>query len=407
MLQFAANLISCLVIFLLAQPAFSQAPDIRFEYIPDLTSSVVESIAQDSLGFIWIGTQGGLNQYNGHSIRPFRPIEADSTSLSDEFVYSVIADKKSRMVWVGTRDGVLNKYDYFKDRFYRYSARDSLSSKKSSIRTLLKDNRGTIWIGTEGGGLKKFDVATEAFTHYRKTLDSNPGISSDSVLALHQSSANPNYLWIGTTQGLNLLEISTNSFIRIEDAVLGAGALSSLAVTALDELANAPGYLWVGTIQGGLFRIEITRSVPEQFEISQEGVLPGEITVLRENKRMPGTLWVGTSDEGLYHFMPGSGIYAHYVPDLQQADRLAHENVQAVFQDHTGVLWVGTWGGGLNKEKLAPRFSAYTHDPEDPNSLTNPQVYSVLESREQPGIVWIGTGNGLNKWDRLQQTNTP
>ncbi|MCK4346656.1 MAG: hypothetical protein KAX05_15335, partial [Bacteroidales bacterium] len=110
-----------------------------------------------------------------------------------------------------------------------------------------------------------------------------------------------------------------------------------------------------------------------------------------------GKLWIGTR-EGLNKFDPKTEKFTVYKNDPQDPESLSHNNVRSIFEDSSGMLWIGTWGGGVNKfDRKTEKFTVYKHDPQDPESLSWSWVLSIFE--DSSGMLWIGTGNGLNKLD--------
>ena len=122
-----------------------------------------------------------------------------------------------------------------------------------------------------------------------------------------------------------------------------------------------------------------------------------------------GVLWIGISGGGLDRFdanAPGEGTFTHYRHDPEDPASLSDNHVASIYQDRSGTLWVGTFGGGLNQlvpdgaEGSGPEmagephaaFFRYQHDPTDPHSLSHDMAVSIFEDRE--GLLWVGTGGG-------------
>jgi len=121
-----------------------------------------------------------------------------------------------------------------------------------------------------------------------------------------------------------------------------------------------------------------------------------------------GTLWIGTSDGGLDRYDRKLDQFTHYRNDSEDPSSLSDDEITAIYQDRDGVLWIGTGGGGLDRLVLSEaegfdqeneRFVHYQHDPDDPRSLSSNAVSSIYE--DQKGTLWIGTEDGgLNRFER-------
>jgi signal transduction histidine kinase/ligand-binding sensor domain-containing protein/ActR/RegA family two-component response regulator len=113
-----------------------------------------------------------------------------------------------------------------------------------------------------------------------------------------------------------------------------------------------------------------------------------------------GALWLGTNTGGLNRFDPHSGWFVHYQNDPADPQSLSHNDVMAIYQDRDGILWLGTNGGGLNRfDPQTKRFTRYLNDPSNAHSLSHNAVAALCEDRT--GVLWVGTlGGGLCSLDR-------
>ena len=118
-------------------------PSVRFDRLSiedGLSSDSVTCILQDNLGFIWIGTQDGLNKYDGFNFAIYRHDPDDPHSLRDNFIQSVHQDR-SGVLWIGTQDGWLERYDRENNQFSHFKV-------GSHVLAMYEDSTGTFWIGT-------------------------------------------------------------------------------------------------------------------------------------------------------------------------------------------------------------------------------------------------------------------
>lgn len=425
---------------------------IEFEQISleqGLSQSAVFCILQDSQGFLWFGTQDGLNRYDGTQFEVYRPRPGDANSLSyhvilsmaqdaqgalwigtnggglnrleretgrivryqhepgnphslsGEYVFAVYADQQG-VLWVGTEEG-LNRFDPATNRFVRYQhePQNPHSLSKGGVQSIYQDRSGTLWIGTDGGGLDRFDWETERFAHYGHDPANPHSLSPDAVTSIHED--REGVLWVGTYGGgLNRLERSTGQFTQYRHDPKDPYSLSSDLVRVIYQ--DRAGVLWIGTHGGGLNRFDpdTGRFLRYQADPTKPGSLSHNfVGAIFEDES--GILWIGTLGGGLNHISCASQRFALYRTTPQGAagvqNGLSDNFVWAIFQDRAGALWIGTYGGGLNRfERDSGSWSHYRHDPGNPTSLSNDTVRAVCQDWQ--GALWVGTyGGGLNRFE--------
>ncbi len=328
-------------------------PEIKFDRISmehGLSENVILCIAQDIRGFLWIGTQAGLNRYDGNSIRIFKNEMSDPRSLSNGYIAALCSDKK-----------------------------------------------GNLWVGT-AQGLDRYDRANENFVHYRHDPKKPNSLSSDNITCLYEDQ-NSN-LWVGTDKGLNKIDAKSGNIIRYQHQINNPNSLSYNQITTLFQ--DKTGIIWIGTAEGGLnkFDLETGKFTSYQAEPNNSNSLSGNnITAIREDNQ--GFLWIGVYGKGLDKWNRKTGVFSHYQNNPKDPTSLNQNSVNCVFEDASGQLWIGT-NAGLNVfQKDTGQFRHYQNEPNNPQSLSNNQATSIMQ--DNSGILWIGTGNGLNKFDKMKQ----
>ncbi|MGE5375699.1 MAG: two-component regulator propeller domain-containing protein [Bacteroidota bacterium] len=372
---------------------------LRFDRISieqGLSQSSVHVAFQDSRGFMWFGTQDGLNRYDGYTFRTFKPDPDVSTSLSDRWITSIVEDKDGYL-WVATGQGGLNRYDPHTEEFKRYThdPRNPQSLSDNHVNILYLDRDGKLWVGTQNG-LDMLDPSTDVFTHYVYAPTQQEGITGKTITAILQDSRGR--LWIGTRAGgLNRFDPQSNKFTPYQSSPEAQNTISNDSVTALAEGRN--NTIWVGT-QNGLNRFEPETGNFERFFHSnrkEQTISDNMITALRMDST--GNLWVGTVS-GLDRLNGGGTSFTHYRNDPTFIKSLSADHILSIFEDRGGVLWFGTQGGGVNKyDRMRDDFAYYRHDPNNVNSLSSNFISSILVDSE--GYVWVGTfSGGLNRLTR-------
>ena len=378
----------------------TQTTHIRFDHYSveqGLSMSVAQCILQDSRGFLWIGTEDGLNRFDGYSFKVYRHDPKDANSLSNSHIRSICEDQ-SGVLWIGTYGGGLNRFDPETGQFthYRNDPDDPSSLSNNQVLSVREDRTGALWIGTRGGGLNRFDRETETFTHYQNDPDDPHSLSNNVVNSILEDSSG--MLWVGTDGGLNRLDRETDRCIRYQNDPGDPHSLSGNSIECIHE--DRSGVLWVGTADRGVnrFHRETETFVHYQHDPDDPHGLSSDVvsSILEDSA---GVLWVGT-DGGLNRFDRESERLTRYQNDPSDPDSLSDNVVYALLEDQSGGLWIGTHGGGLNRyDRRREQFAHYQSDPDDPNSLSENTIWSIYEDRA--GVLWIGTdGGGLNRFDR-------
>lgn len=360
-----------------------------------LSQSTVASILQDREGFVWVGTQDGLNRFDGHNFRVYKHDPADATSLSSNTVWDIFEDNHGRL-WIGTDDG-LNLYDAEQDAFTQFHdpANGKSSLFSSPVVRIYQDHRGDLWVATSGSGLGKFDSSNQEFIQYTYDLDEPTSLASNFVTDMVED-ARGNF-WVGTQNGLDRMDRDSGEFHHYQHNPQEPNSLASNAVAVL--LVDSSGQLWVGMKQDGLDRYDPLRGRFIHYHFQPEDLHSlSDDTVNALFQDRSGTIWVGT-EQGLDQYQVESDNFTRIrvanEPVLSPSSSLA---VQTVYQDHAGALWVGTLGSGLLLFNLqASQFHPITHNPSDVHSLISDQVWALYQ--DHTGQLWIGTRDGLDRFD--------
>jgi len=397
----------------LAQPALAapETPQLVFEQISvpqGLSQSIVTQIMQDRRGYLWLGTEDGLNLYDGYGFTVLRTDPDDPHSLSYNQITALYEDR-SGVIWAGTFNGGLNRYLLEKNRFIRYRAeyRNPASLSHDLIYALVEDRAGRLWVGTDQG-LNRMeqphgDAAAASFTRFFHD-PADPGSPGDDHIRALAVDSTGN-LWIGTGRGISLLPAAETGsarprFTALPEPLHGIKGLADDTVRTL--LVDRSGALWIGGVHG-LHRLRWGNGRQPQLESFYHR--PGDPYSLSSNSVWAlleddaGSIWIGT-DGGLNRFDPQHGGFASWRHDPRNANSLSHDEIRSLFQDRSGLLWVGTYGGGVSKVDARPKqFIHYACDPNALHGLAQPIVWGIYE--DPHGFLWIGThGGGLNKLDR-------
>jgi len=370
---------------------------IRFSHLTSkdgLSQSVVTSIFQDDFGYIWFGTEDGLNKFDGKNITIFRNDPDDKQSLSSNDITS-ITQSPDGAIWIGTMGGGLNKYNRETGIFthYKHIPTDTDSLSSDYVRTLLYDaDGGYLWIGTLGGGLNRLDLISGKFKQYLQESKQTDSISSNDVLSLAMGGHDT--LWVGTAYGLDKLQISKNSFTNYRTASVPVIVTRS----AILSLFGQDDILLIGS-EAGLFLFDHVTNRIREIPLNPENTPPERIPVRSILYSKDGYYWVGTYDFGLFRLSSDLNSIDPILSDPRNPSSLSDNRVYSLLEDKSGILWIGTYSGFVNYiNPLKNRFKSLEFSPWLSNSISNSMIWAVLP--EKNNKLWIGTdGGGLNLYD--------
>jgi signal transduction histidine kinase/ligand-binding sensor domain-containing protein/DNA-binding response OmpR family regulator len=389
--------------FLFLLPANGQAPKLTFRQISTeqgLSSNWVESIIQDNRGFIWIGTQNGLDRYDGQQIKAYQNIPKDLSSISDNMIQSICEDHNHNL-WIGTANG-LNMLDARTGRFIRYkhNPTDRKSISANAVSCVYEDRRHNLWVGTYGGGLNLFDISKKKFIRFMHNKGIKNTLSSDTASAVCEDI--DGNLWVGTESGLNLLNRQNNSFTQYNCPNDGDRSNASNVIRCMQ--ADKTGSLWIGTIKAGVMMFNTKQKTFKKYrhQVNNDATLASDnvYSIFVDRK---GRVWIGSVNEGLNLYNPGSDSFFHYRYKFDSQSGLGQKTPSAIFEDNQGSLWVAVHRAGISiYSPLSDRFDLYRQKG-DVKSLSFSDARSLCQ--DSKGNIWVGTdGGGLNLFDR--ETNT-
>lgn len=389
-----------LVTFLL-YPALlhSQVTEKRFYHLTSedgLSQSTIQAIHQDHEGYVWFGSQFGLNRYDGSKIRVYHHSPEDPHSLGDDAIRVIYEDSRKNL-WIGTQISGLNLYDRNKDRFIRFLGEPDEweTPSANTIWALLEDNRNTFWVGT-AHGLNIMDRDEKTFTRIFHDPDDPSTLTSNQITTLFEDSRGS--LWVGTANGFNLYNPDDQTFTRYQYFRTSNNSEPLGTVRVIYE--DSRGTLWVGTHQNGLFRFDTETETFDRFIHKAEdpfSIGGNSVFDLLEDSR--GNLWIGTSNNGLNIFDHNTEQFYRFEQDVTNPFSINNNAIHSLYESRENILWAGTFAGGVNFLELKPEtFTHFKNEPNNPHSLSNNVVQSIFQDRH--GNIWIGTdGGGLNLFD--------
>lgn len=364
-----------------------------------LSQGTVNCILQDAQGFMWFGTQDGLNRYDGYEVRVFRHDPADPRSLNDQWIIG-IAEDKNRTLWIQTlnKPAELNRFDPLTESFVRVP-RDSVDlrgARRSIVAWDYEEPGGVQWHGTNGGGVTRFDPGSGRTTAYKHNPSDARSLIDDRVMYIYGDHSGT--IWIGTKGGLDEFDVERQTFIHYRHDPGDPKSLSDNWVWPIFE--DRQGTLWVGTYGGGLNRFDRSTRTFTRFRHGESDPrsLNGDqlLSIFQDRS---GLLWIGMDQQGVDRFHPEMQAFQRYVQDPSDVSSLTNDNVFSLFVDRSGGLWVATQGGVDRRDPASDVFRHFRHDPANPRGIGNSLAQCFAE--DQMGSVWIGfRSGGLDHYDR-------
>ena len=357
-------------------PAFYE----NFTVEDGLSNYVVTDVLQDQLGFLWIGTQDGLNRYDGYEFRTFEALPGKAGSLSDDYITLLYEDHAARL-WIGTQGGGLNVYDPETQHFSMYVLPASDTTSSYSVASMAQMPDSTLLVGIAN---KVYEVDPhEPVLKLVYTISEEKEVGSGTIRVMVADQKG--ILWAGTRQGLVHITPESGAITLYTHQPDNPTSLPADIVNAL--AFDHEHKLWVGTTNGlGIFSEESGRFL--KYHEGQLDVTPLNSKVVTSIFfDRDGRTWVG-SGSGIFENSSGADKWNHHAYKPGDSSSLASDRVFDIIMDSGGVLWAGTWGG---LSKLVPansKFRSLSHQPGDSNSLTHPRVKTAFE--DHGGSLWIG-----------------
>lgn len=354
-----------------------------------LSQSAVTGIVQDKEGFMWFGTHNGLNRYDGYKFVIYKHSETNSNSLSDNDINGIYTEKGGDL-WIITRGG-LDRFNRETETFTHFKNIPGIpfSLNSLTVKTIYEDRAGELYIGTGGHGLLKFDKTRKHFKIYKKQPKNNQSISDDWVTSVLEDSYG--VIWVGTASGLNRFDKNTGKFTR-NPLINTAGCYDWITTIYEDHSRN----LWIGTAWCENMAEGLNRFVREKNKF-----IPAPITNLWGVNSIVGDsddwLWIAT--DGLVGYNVVTNDFVWYKNNPQNTKSLSFNNITSLAIDKSGSLWVGTFGGGINKVNMnPPNFLTYQHEAKNNLSINSTSIRAIYEDDE--GMLWLGGYGGMDKMNR-------
>ncbi len=391
----------------------------------ELVNNEVTSIIQDKNGFIWFGTRGGLQRFDGYEMKRLKNDFGKGNNLLSQSI-EVLQNGKQHTMWIGTKSGGLSGYDLKTGSITNYTNNNPNTTGFNSdyILSILDTDSEKLLIGT-WKGFQYLDKKTGEFTFVNstwKTFDIQPDGKAGYWLATSSGlkHLNPNLvndrsfdfgipginitsivmdktrncLWLGTwDQGLLQFNLSTKEVKNYRHQKDNATSLSSNNTYRI--LLDTKGTLWIGTWGGGLNRFDEKTKSFDQIHLNVPGLYTNDNQIILTMLEDPsGLLWIGTDGTGVFKYDLNQKKFANIGYGNKTNFLSGSTHVLSVYADPFNKLWLGTKGGGIRYSSNWETFTRVNiDDGEKKNSPALPyESRSFLQAGDH---LWVGTNKGL------------
>lgn len=384
----------CLLLLYISTLSVAQGPYLYFNRISvqnGLSHPKVNCIIEDKRGFIWIGTDDGLNRYDGRYFTVYRHQPGNNTSISGNIINDLLEDEEG-ILWIATADGGLTKYDYrlhpsMQFRQYKHLRDDSSSIPINIINKLAQDSSGYLWLATDGKIVVRFNKRSGEFI-----IPVNEGTKNAIGLCIDKN----DILWVGK-QGGGLLKINTRTLkYEMDDRYKDLYAdLPHVTVSSLfrDKRNN----IWFGSWDKILYKYNDSTGKEEAFAPTNDRYSFTKDDILGFAEDEKGRFWMAGRYEGLTLYDKNANRFYNYKYDASKEGTIADNKVNCAYVDTRGLVWLGTNKG----------LSVYnpSQQPFVQSFLSPSKTLTIYDFyKDEKGRLWIGTNEGLFIRDPEQNT---
>jgi len=375
-----------------ARPGFQgTTADIIFRHLDEsngLANPVVSAFAEDGDGFLWVGSQSGLQRWDGYRFWSYKTALGVDTSIPDNLVQALYTDTRGRL-WIGTSSGGLARYDRAEDRFVRYRLNPN-DLNRVDVFSITGDGAQGLWIGSDTG-LDHLDIVTGAFTHQNLApgdARQPPARRASAVLRSPDGT-----LWVGTDRGLE-------RSVRLDSADPGKSAFERVALPVakggtsevLSLFGDSGGRIWIGTPHGAFMIDRPGESSSAIVAQAVTGTGPGSELLATQRylsiaETSRGEIWLGTQDEGVLAVTPTTGEVRHIGHDPALPASIADDMVQGLYLGRSGIMWAGTRNGISYLDTTPMSVFTLLAGAGRSSLIRDSNIYSVLARAD--GSVWL------------------
>ncbi len=414
------NITYTLIILTIFVFANINAQQIKFKHLTvenGLSQSVVNCMIEDHTGFLWFGTEDGLNRFDGYSFRIFRNIPGDSNSLSDNNIWSLFEDSTG-LIWIGTQDGILNCFNPESEKFKHFKINSDNSLSGNSITCTYRDGDGLLWIGSYKGGLYRLNIKSGAVSNWQNIPGDTSSLSNKFVTSVYEDLRGN--LWVGTYNGLCLFNKNSaeHPFICFYNNPSNINSLSDNIIWKIFPSTSDSDHIWIATYDGLTYLNTITRHFiqiipdknnPDKFSRSIS-------SICEDNYGKHKILWLGTyqglvklrlpdlntdpfqceKTDSILNSNKNNLVFNRWINKSGNIYSINNNHINKILIDHSGVLWIAGQKGIDYYPKHKDKFNflgLHKYEAIDFEKFNLTNVQAICETGNNN--ICIGTSAGL------------
>ncbi len=367
----------------------------RFDHLrveQGLSQGSINAMMHDRKGFLWIGTDDGLNRFDGYQFVVLRPDPSDRYALAGNVVTALSEDPSGKL-WIGTSGSGFQSFDPVAWTFASHpSTLPRGASLRSNVITAIQaDASKRVWIGTDHDGLLQFDIRTGVLRPF--PLPSSAPVRTVMDIALTRTGK---LIVACGHSGLFVIDARTgySRHIDLDGASSAPGGGGAMRVTM-----DSARYLWVGSDNNRIHRYDIRTGKWRQYRIPI-GVGSNYVVEIRDMAMdLERNLWISTSGDGVFVMQTESGSFTHLVEDRLTPMSLPSSSTRSLCADRLGNVWVGTNGSGMGMHSPAVKeFNLLGTGLQGHGDLTVHSIRAIWQDRDS--VLWVGGYRGFNRVDR-------
>ncbi|MEJ5962636.1 two-component regulator propeller domain-containing protein [Pedobacter immunditicola] len=355
----------------------------RYTINEGLSQNTVYALLEDREGIIWIGTEDGLNKFDGYDFTYYKHENRNPHSISHNQVNALYEDKAGK-IWIGTSDG-LNVFDKKTEAFTRLNTiKNPGLGFNENITSIYEDKKGDIWVTTQKG-LIRYHPEGNNFLHFDYPKDKR----TDKVMEDDQG-----MFWVSIDKDLRRFDPKKKQYIPLPASLENNVSLRNSYPRVIKK--DAENKIWIGTERAGLFIYDTKENSLQHFRNDKSDNKSLPIDIIRDiHFYNDKEVWIGTRD-GLSIFNKDTKQFTNHQHDRYNPASLSQNSIRTIIKDKAGNVWLGTFSGGLNLIAIGNNMFNYLGAKTAYKPGLNYQMVSAVTATKNGGL-WVGTeGGGIN-----------
>ncbi len=391
----------CLAVFLffelfLFRSVTAQVPEFVFQHLrveDGLSQSTVRVIFQDRMGFMWFGTDIGINKFDGNEFTVYKYNAEDSLGIPSNFIVAIFEDSYGSF-WVGTGYSGISRFNREQETFEQFTSNpaDGKSLSNNNVRVIYEDSRKNLWIGTAGGGLNLYDRKSETFTHFKDDPLKVNDIGTNYISGIAEDKMGN--LWMSSPEGLIIkYDVLTGSWEHIR--LFSSETSDKFTTTFCHIMVDSENDVWFGSENGLYIYNQKSRKV-KHFTKGPSNRFLNEDAVSDIKEFENGLYLIATDHGGLNVFNKHAGTFTYYRHSRLNDFSISNDQLYSIYKSPDGIFWIGNYHGGVNIfTPNVRKFKHYNYLLSGNSQFSDGSVLSMCEDANKN--IWLGfDGQGID-----------